>query len=97
MVPYFLKPGKFRLLIRDNSQPRHYLVPQGSILGTFLLISYASTLDKLVIQLTLNGFADDHSVRRTFKSSKLGHKDELETIAIIESSILDIKPWMDQV
>ena len=41
--------------------------------------------------------SDDHSVRGTFKSSKLGHKDELETIAIIESSMLDIKSWMDHI
>ena len=32
-----------------------------------------------------------------FKPSKLGHKEELETIAIIEKSMLDIKSWMDQV
>ena len=73
------------------------MVPQGSIKGAFLFISYASTLGELVTQLTLNGFADDHSVRRTFKSSNLDHKDELGTIAIIESSMLDIKSWMDQV
>ena len=47
--------------------------------------------------MTLNGFADDHFVRETLKSSKLDHRGELETIAIIESSMLDIKSWMDQV
>ena len=54
-------------------------------------------MDELVTWLTLNGFADDHSVRRAFKSSKLSHIDEIETITIIESSMLDIKYWMDQV
>ena len=58
---------------------------------------YLLTLDEIVTQLTLNGFADDHSVRRSFKYSKPGHKDELETITIIESSMLDIKPRMGQV
>ena len=53
-------------------------------------------MDELVIQMTLNGFTDDHTVRRTLKSSKVGHKDELETITIIESSMLDIKSRMDQ-
>ena len=33
----------------------------------------------------------------TFKPSKLDHKEELDTIATIESTMLDIKPWMDQV
>ena len=33
----------------------------------------------------------------TFKPSKLDHKEELDTIATIESTMLDIKSWMDQV
>ena len=96
----YLKPRKFRVLIeKDKSQPRqlHYLVPQGSVQGAFLFISNASTLDELVTQLILIGFVDDQSVRRTFKSCKLGYKDEIETNAIIESSMLDIKFWVDQV
>ena len=40
---------------------------------------------------------DDHSVHTTFKPSKLDHKEELDTIATIESTMLDIKSWMDQV
>ena len=53
--------------------------------------------DELVTQLTPDRLVDDHSVRRTLNSSKLDHKDELETIAIIDSSMLDIKSWMDPV
>ena len=45
--------------------------------------------------LTLNGFANDHSVRKTFKP--LEHQQELYTIAVIEKSMLDIKSWMDAV
>ena len=44
-----------------------------------------------------NGYADDLSVRRTFKSSKLGQKDELGTITIIECSMVNKKSWIDQV
>ena len=63
-----------------------------------MFVAYASTLDEIVnSRLELNGFADDHSVRRAFKPSKLDHNDELETIAIIEQSMLEIKSWMDQV
>ena len=47
--------------------------------------------------LELNGFADDHSVHTSFKPSKLDHKEELNTIATMESTMLDIKYWMDQV
>ena len=76
-----------------------YSVPQGSIQGAFLFIAYASTLDQVIDskQLNLNGFADDHSIRKALKPSKLGHKEELDTIAIMEKSMQDIKVWMDQV
>ena len=47
--------------------------------------------------LELNGVADDHSVCTKFKPSKLDHKEELDTIATIESIMLDIKSSMDQV
>ena len=98
----YLRPRSFRVEVgKERSQPRQldYSVPQGSIQGAFLFVAYASTLEEIVNKntLELNGFADDHSVRRMFKPSKLGHKDELETIAIIEESMLDIKSWMDQV
>ena len=74
-------------------------MPQGSVQGEFLFIAYASTLDLIVWPsgLELNEFADDHSVHTTFKPSKLDHKEELDTITSIESTMLDIKSWMDQV
>ena len=98
----YLKPRQFKVGITEiTSQPRQldYPVPQGSVQGAFLFIAYASTLD-LVVQpsgLEFNEFADDHSVCTTFKPSKLDHKEELDTIATIESTMLDIKSWMDQV
>ena len=74
-------------------------MPQRSVQRAFLFITCASTLDLVVWPsgLELNGFADDHSVCTTFKPSKLDHKEELDTIATIESTMLDIKSWMDQV
>ena len=98
----YLKPRTFKVGIRGTtSWPRQldYSVPQGSVQGAFLFIAYASTLD-IVAQpsgLELNGFMDDHSVHTTFKPSKLDHKEELDTIVTIESTMLDIKSWMDQV
>ena len=98
----YLVPRRFRVAIKDKtSQPRQldYSVPQCSIQGAFLFIAYASTLDQItdITQLTLNGFADNHSVRKAFKPSKLDHKEELDTIAIMEKSMQDNKVWMDQV
>ena len=96
----YIKPRRFRVIIGINkSEPRQldYSVPQGSIHGAFLFISYASTLDEIVEDLTLNGFADDHSVRKTIKHHQLEHQQELNTIVVIEKSMLDIKSWMDAV
>ena len=97
----YLKPRRFRVAVEDKiSQPRKldYSVPQRSIQGAFLFIAYASTLDQIVDkQLTINGFTDDHSVRRAFKPSKLDHKEELDTTAIMEKSMQDIKVRIDQV
>ena len=42
-------------------------------------------------------FANDDSVRMTFKSSWLDHQQELSTISIIKKSMVDIKSWMDAV
>ena len=98
----YLKPSTFKVCIRGKtSQPRQldYSVSLGSVQGAFLFIAYASTLN-LVVQpsrLELNGFTDDHSICTTFIPSKLDHKEELDTITTMESTMLDIKSWMDQV
>ena len=94
----YIKPRRFRVVIvKNKSEPRQldYLVLQGSIHGAFLFISYASTLDEIVKDLTLNGFADDHSVRKTFKPSWLEHQQELNINVVIEKSMFDIKSWID--
>ena len=79
-----------------------FSVPQGLTQGAYLFICYASTLSEIVPKsLTLNGFADDHSIRMSFKptvqktNSSSVHIDEDDTITIMEKSILDIKSWMD--
>ena len=70
-----------------------FSVPQGSTQGAYLFISYASTLDEVVPKdLQLNGYADDHSISKCFKL-----EDEPDTIATIESTMLDVKCWMDAV
>ena len=96
----YIKQRKFSVIIGKNKSESRQLkcsVSQGSTQGAFLFISYASTLDEIVKDLKLNGFADDHSVRKTFKPDRLEHHQELNTIAIIEKSMLDIKSWMDAV
>ena len=52
----------------SSEQIMDFGLPQGSTRGAFLFNCYASTPSKILPDsLTLNGFADDHSIRRTFK------------------------------
>ena len=90
----FLKSRKFRVCINGSYLSEWIMdfgLPQGSTQGAYLFNWYASTHTEIVQgSLTLNGFADDHLIRRTFKSEKTntnrGNKSPSEdnTIAIIE-------------
>ena len=79
-------------------------IPQGSTQGAYLFICYTSTLHEIFPRsLTLNSFADNHSIRKSFKPAVpkgngiSTHTDEDNTITIIEKSMLDIKSWIDAV
>ena len=67
----FIKPRKSRVCINgsySSEQIMDFGLSQGFIQDAFLFNCYASTLSEIVPDsLTLNGFADDHSIRRTFK------------------------------
>ena len=92
----YLKPRRFRICINSNysqANTLEFTVPQGSTQGVYLFISYASTLNEVVPKdLQLNGYANDHSIWKCFKL-----KDESATIAAIESTMMDVKCWMDAV
>ena len=94
----YLKLRRFRVAVENKiSQPRqldtHF---HNSVQGAFLFIAYTLTLDQIVdSQLTLD--LQMITVSEAFKPSKLDHKEELDTIAIMEKSMQDIKVWMDQV
>ena len=52
---------------RSSIQPLDFSVPQGSCAGPMLYTVYASTLQYQILEgMGLNGFADDHSVNRSF-------------------------------
>ena len=48
-----------------------FSIPQGSVQSAFLFIAYASTIqDEIKEDLNLNGFTDDHSLRRPFNQNR---------------------------
>ena len=53
----------------STNRPLECSVPQGSLAGPNLYLAYASTLQEIVPEeVCLNGFADDHSLKRSFKA-----------------------------
>ena len=75
----YLKPRKFKVEIGQEKYKTRQLdlcVPQGGIQGAFLFITCASALDDEIDNLIPNRFADDHSVRKMFKVTRLDHKDK---------------------
>ena len=103
----FLKLRKSRVCINSSyssEQIMDFGLPQESTQGAYLFNCYASTLSKIVPDsLTLNSFAEDHSIRRIFKpetsNTNKGNKSPPENniIAIMEKSMHDIKAWMEAV
>ena len=63
-------------------------------MGASIFNLYCLTLHEAIPKnLTLSGFADDHSVRKSFKAGSTA--DETETIHSLESCMLKVKSWMD--
>ena len=70
-------------------------MPQGSCAGTSIFNLYCLPLQDVIPQdLQLSGFADDHSVRRSFKANN--RKEECDTKAKLEQCLLNVKKWMDE-
>ena len=93
----YLKPRKCKVCIigsYSSEQMMDFGIPQESIQDAYLFICYASTQCEIVPEsLTLNGFADDHSIRRTFEPGKGNTNKDIKassedvTIMTIERSM----------
>ena len=72
----------------------NYSVLQGSLLGPVLFNAYCSTLLEVIpTSISVNGFADDHSLQ---KSCKPGTKSEIETVELLETSMVEVDYWMKE-
>ena len=95
----YLRPRSFRVTVNGVCSKDRDLtvsVPQGSCAGANIFNLYCSPLQDVVPKdLQLSSFADDHSVRKTFKAGNT--HEETTTISKLESCLLSIKQWMDQV
>ena len=96
----YLRPRSFKVLIDNKhcskNQDLDVSVPQGSCVGANLFNLYCSPLrDVVPADLHLSGFADDHSIRGTFKAGNI--QQEKVSKDKIEACMLNIKHWMDMV
>ena len=92
----YLQPRGFRVKIEEQTSDRMELtfsVPQGSISGPTLFNMYASTLpETLEDNITLNRFADDHSIRNDFQP---GTAQKDSAITSLENSLTNINEWLN--
>ena len=70
-------------------------VPQGSHAGPNLYSAYPSTLQEVIPgDVGLNGFADNHSLKRSFKADN--RKAEQTIISALQNCLMNVKTWMDE-
>ena len=93
----YLRPRSFKVITDDTYSKNVNLtvsVPQGSCAGANIFNLYCSLLETIMPKdLAINGFADDHSIRKFFKASD--RSVELAIIAKLQECMLNIKQWMD--
>ena len=94
----YLRPRSFKVTINGKESSERDLtvsVPQGSCAGANIFNLYCSPLHEVVPpDLQLSSFADDHSVRKSFKASD--REEEENTVEQTEACMLSIKNWMDE-
>ena len=94
----YLRPRSFRVAVKGvyiKDKDLTVSVPQGSCTGANIFNLYCSPLQEVIPDdLQLSGFADDHSVRKTFKASN--RLDEENTKTKLQECLISIKKWMDE-
>ena len=93
----YLHPRSYKLVTEGTYSCEKNLtvsVPQGSCASAAIFNLFCSLLEEVVPKgLQLSGFADDHSIRNTFKAGNIKAKTEAKSK--VESCMLNIKQWMD--
>lgn len=92
----YLRPRSFKVCVGSaNSQEKEleYSVPQGSVAGPYLYLTYASTLPEAIAEgISIFGFADDHAFLKAFIPIP---REEGLVITYMEKSLRDTGSWMN--
>ena len=93
----YLRPRGMRFHINGpyfSIRALNYSVPQGSASRANLFVAYcASTESVIPAGININGFADDHSVRKSFIASS--RDQEIQSISMLMDTVTTIASWMD--
>ena len=94
----YLRPRSFKVTVNGTYSTERDLdvsMPQGSCAGANIFNLYCSPLSEVIPpNLQLSGFADDHSVCKSFKA--VDRQMEHNTISELEDCMINVKSWMDQ-
>ena len=93
----YLQPRFFKVKIgKDYSQPQqlHFSVPQGLCSSANVFTCYCSLIDQIVPKdITLNGFANDHSLRKSFPAGNRTQEQQAKNR--MKLTLSNIREWMD--
>ena len=68
----YLRPQGMKVHINDtysSIRSLNYSIPQGSASGANLFTAYCASIESVIpASITINGFADDHSIRKSFNA-----------------------------
>ena len=92
----YLRPRKMKVCVNasySNELSLKYGVPQGSCSGANNFVAYCAPIEDIVKEpVSINGYADDHSLRRTFNPNS--RADESQCVKDLQISVQDIGNWM---
>ena len=72
----------------------NYSVPQGSASGVNLFTAYCAPIKSVMpASITINGFADDRPIRKSFNEDS--QDQESQSITLMMGTVANIASWMD--
>ena len=93
----YLRPQGMKVCINEaysSIRPLNYSVPQGSASGTNLFTAYCASIESVIPDsITINGFADDHYIRKSFDAASQDH--ESQSIILMVDTVANIASLMD--
>ena len=93
----YLRPWGMKVHINNaysSIRSLNYSVPQGSASGANLFTAYCTSIELVIpASITINGFADDHSLRKLFNADSWDQ--ESQSIILMMDMVANIASWKD--